>query len=306
MNIVYYKHLGYFNALYRNLILKFYKKILRKKKIKFNTTLNTNYNIFSWDPSGSEIFVTNCFTDWGNEYFFLQTLKNRPKNIFLDIGCHTGYYACLFKKVFNRIVGFEPSNKCHQELELLKSENNNFSYHKCFLGNENKEIISEQFADGWAQVKNDLSGRIDSGNRGQNSFEEKSSVHKLDDFLKNMKMNDEISGIKIDVDGIDLDIVRGSMETIKKFRPSIIIEHYSQDLVSIMNKIDYQIFSCTSTKDKPYNITFEKLEVYDSKKWIKMTVCVPSEYVPKLSYPIKIDGNILFGINKKLILKIFS
>ena len=46
--------------------------------------------------------------------------------------------------------------------------------------------------------------------------------------------------------------------------------------------------------------------VYNSKKWIKMTVCVPSEYVPKLSYPIKIDGNILFGINKKLILKIFS
>ena len=121
-----------------------------------------------------------------------------------------------------------------------------------------------------------------------------------------MKKNDEISGIKIDIDGIDLDVVRGSTETTKKFRPSIIIEHYSQDLVSIMNKIDYQIFSFTSTKDKPYNVTLEKLEVFDSKKWIKMTVCVPSEYVPKLSYPIKIDGNILFGINKKLILKIFS
>ena len=136
-------------------------------------------------------------------------------------------------------------------------------------------------------------------------LEEKSSVHKLDDFLKNMKMNDEISGIKIDVDGIDLDVVRGSMETIKKFRPSIIIEHYSQDLVSIMNKIDYQIFSFTSTKDKPYNITFEKLEVYDSKKWIKMTICVPSEYVPKLAYPKEIPGNIFFGINKNLILNSF-
>ena len=73
-----------------------------------------------------------------------------------------------------------------------------------------------------------------------------------------------------------------------------------------MNKIDYKNFSFTSTKDKPYNITLEKLEVYDSKKWVKMTVCVPSEYVPKLSYPIKIVGNKLFGINKKLILMIFS
>ena len=72
------------------------------------------------------------------------------------------------------------------------------------------------------------------------------------------------------------------------------------------DKIDYQIFSFTSTKDKPYNVVLEKLEVYDSKKWLKMSICVPSEYVPKLSYPIKIDGSILFGINKKLILKIFS
>ena len=52
--------------------------------------------------------------------------------------------------------------------------------------------------------------------------------------------------INIDVDGIDLDVVRGSMETIKKFRPSIIIEHYSQDLISTMNKIDYQSFSFTT------------------------------------------------------------
>jgi len=36
MNIIYYKQVGYFNVLYRGLILSFYKKILRKKKIKFN------------------------------------------------------------------------------------------------------------------------------------------------------------------------------------------------------------------------------------------------------------------------------
>ena len=95
------------------------------------------------------------------------------------------------------------------------------------------------------------------------------------------------------------------METIKKFRPSIFVEHYSEDLISIMNKIDYQVFSFTSTKDRPYNIVLEKLDVYNSKKWIKMTVCVPSEYVPKLAYPKEIPGNIFFGINKNLILNSF-
>ena len=41
------------------------------------------------------------------------------------------------------------------------------------------------------------------------------------------------------------------------------------------------------------------------KKWIKITVCVPSEYVPKLAYPKEIPGNIFFGINKNLILNSF-
>ena len=315
MNIIFYKQVGYFNLLYRGLVLKFYKKILKRKIIKFNTTSNTNYNIYSWDKAGSEVFVKNAFIDWGNEHFFLETLKDRPKKIFLDVGCHTGYFVCLFKNIFNRIIGFEPSGKCFESLELLKSENNNFSYHKCFLGNENKEIITEQFADGWAKDKNDLSGIMDY-HRDKNSFEEKLSVHKLDDFLKHKKINDEISAIKIDVDGLDLDVVKGAMETIKNFRPSILIEHYSQDLISTMNKIDYQVFAFTTFKDKPYNLVLEKLEVYDSnlsfrfteteKKALKMTVCVPSEYVPKLSYPIKIQGNILFGINKKKIFKIFS
>ena len=170
MNIIFYKQVGYFNLLYRSLILKFYKKILKRKKIKFNTILNTNYNIYYWDTFGSEVFVTNDFTDWGNEYFFLETLKNRPKKIFLDVGCHTGYFPCLFKNIFNRIIGFEPSSKCLEALELLKSEINNFSYPQCFLCNENKETISEQFTDGWSKDKNDLSGRMDY-HRDQNFFE---------------------------------------------------------------------------------------------------------------------------------------
>ena len=99
--------------------------------------------------------MTNGFTDLGNEYFFLKTLKDRSKNIFLDIGCHTGYFACLYKNIFNKIIGFEPSSICQEALELLKSENKNFDYYKCFLGIKNEEIISEQFIDGWAKNEND-------------------------------------------------------------------------------------------------------------------------------------------------------
>ena len=55
--------------------------------------------------------MTQCFTDWGNEY------------LFLDIGCHSGYYPTLFKNYFKKI------------------DIDNFYYHQYFVGNENITVL---------------------------------------------------------------------------------------------------------------------------------------------------------------------
>ena len=129
---IYFKQKGYINVFFRVIYLRFLKRILRKKIIKFKTTYNTNYNIFHWDPGAFSVFVSNNFIEWGIEYFFIHTLKNRQRNVFLDVGCHTGYFTCLFNNHFKKIIGFEPSVKCVEALELLKKEYNNFIYYNCF------------------------------------------------------------------------------------------------------------------------------------------------------------------------------
>ena len=116
---IYLKQSGIF-SLSRFFYFKFLKKILKKNKIAFKTIYNTEYNIFNWDDQGSSLFIRKYFSEWGIEHFFLYTLNNRRKNIFLDIGCHSGYYVSLYTKFFKKIIGFEPSSKCQIALREIK------------------------------------------------------------------------------------------------------------------------------------------------------------------------------------------
>ena len=146
---LYLRQNGYM-AIFRYVYFKLIKNVFKKKIIKFRTIYNTNFNIFNWDDQGSSLFIKKYFTEWGIEHFFLHTLKERERNTFLDIGCHAGYFASLYKNFFNKIIGFEPSIKCQNALSLLKKECKNFIYYTRFMGNVEKEVISDQYENGFA------------------------------------------------------------------------------------------------------------------------------------------------------------
>tara|TARA_Y100000294_G_scaffold86015_1_gene80523 strand:+ start:387 stop:1277 length:891 start_codon:yes stop_codon:yes gene_type:complete len=283
---------------FKNFFLRGIKKKIINKKIKekfiYKTITNNNYIIYKWDPSGSEVYMTQCFTDWGNEYLFLDSLKGRKNNIFLDIGCHTGYYPTLFKNIFEKIIGFEPSTKCISILNNLK--NDKFVFYQHFVGDEKKIVRGGDSKTGYSFYSNDT-------NHEQVDFKEISQIT-LDEFCKNRFLKD-ITAIKIDVDGIDLKVLYGSEEIIRKNRPSIMIENYSSELFEFFKDLNYVLISMVSTIEKPYNLYLEELKNFNSNKWIKMVCCIPYEYKKNYSDSY-FKGNIFSGINKKKILKIFN
>tara|TARA_A100001011_G_scaffold344171_1_gene379034 strand:- start:525 stop:1412 length:888 start_codon:yes stop_codon:yes gene_type:complete len=292
VNNSYIKQVGLKNFLWRNFKLK----IINSKKNKFSYTLinNINYDIHKWDPSATEVYITQCFSDWGNEYLFLDSLENRKKNIFLDVGCHSGYYTLLFNKYFNKIIGIEPSKK---SFEILKNfKNDKVSYYQYFVGDECKKVESVDSESGYSFYDKRSSYK-------QTIFQELDQIT-LDKFCKSNKLQD-INAIKIDVDGIDLKVLYGAKETIELNRPSILIENYSNELFEYFKDLDYSLLSMVATKEKPYNLNLEELKIFDQNKWIKMVCCVPSEF--KKNY-IKtfFKGNIISGVNKKEILRNFN
>ena len=126
----------------------------------------------------------------------------------------------------------------------------------------------------------------------------------LDHFCDKNKIKD-ITAIKIDVDGIDLNVLYGAKKIIKSNRPSILIENYTNELFNFFNNLDYSLMSITSTKNKPYNLSLEECKNFDQSRWVKMICCIPNEY--KKTYKTNIfKGNLITGINKQKIIKTFN
>ena len=80
---VFAKQIGLINYFLKGFIIKVKKRIVSEKNIRFKTITNKEYFIHKWDPSGSEVYLTNCFTDWGNEYLFLSSIKKKRKRCVL-------------------------------------------------------------------------------------------------------------------------------------------------------------------------------------------------------------------------------
>ncbi len=290
VDIVFCRQIGYLNFFIRGIKIKVLKTIF-KNNFTFTTVTKSKYKIYKWDPSGSEVYLTQCFTDWGNEYIFLDSIKNRDPGILLDVGCHTGYFPCLFKNFFNRIIGFEPNSKSFSVLKNVNMEN--FEYYQNFVSDETKEVIAIDTEDGWS-FQSEVSRDI---------VKKKINQITLDKFSEDKNLKN-ITGIKIDVDGIDLKVLNGCKNIIKENRPSILIENYSNKLIKFFENLDYVLLSLVSSKDKSYNLELEELKNFDQNKWIKMVCCIPREFEKNYTNYI-FKGNFLTGINKKEIKESF-
>ena len=289
---IFIKQIGIINFFLRGIKIKIIKRFIKEKFI-YKVITGNNYNIYKWDPSGSEVFVTQCFTDWGNEYLFLDSLKNRQNDVFLDIGCHSGYYPTLFKNYFKKIIGFEPSSKC---IDILKKINiDNFNCHQYFVGDKNISVVAGDSKDGYSFYSSN-------SNHKQNNLKSMYQIT-IDKFCKNENLKN-ITAIKIDVDGIDLKVLYGGEEIIRSNRPSIIIENYSRELLHFFKDLNYSLLSLVSSKEEPYNLNLVELKNFDKDKWVKMICCIPNEYKDDYENTF-FKGNIISGIDKKEILKKF-
>jgi FkbM family methyltransferase len=67
---------------------------------------------------------------------------------------------------------------------------------------------------------------------------------KLDDLTKNINLN-KVDWIKIDVDSSEYEVVRSSMNTLKLFKPKLIIEIHSQEIgnkiLKILKDLGYKV-----------------------------------------------------------------
>ena len=123
----------------------------------------------------------------------------------IDIGAHVGLWARGLTEKFDKVVAFEP---CDQFADiLLKNAPKVHTVHRCALGWREGQVAMA------IEPDNTGSTHVDRGATGN------IPMFPLDHF--NLT---DVDLIKIDVEGYELDVIKGAMETLRNNDPVMIVE----------------------------------------------------------------------------------
>ena len=153
------------------------------------------------------------------ELWLLKLLSKKESKAFLDVGANVGEYTSKLLELFpsSKIYSFEPSNNTFKKLKQNTSHYQNISIHNFALSNKSKTAIFYE--------RSELSGRntLEGKNNGLH-YKDKYSVELKtgDQFINEIAIKDKISFIKIDVEGHELNVIKGFEENIKKEKIDII------------------------------------------------------------------------------------
>jgi FkbM family methyltransferase len=220
-NFIYYLIFRFVrNFLSRDLILQIYN-------FKVYGSVNKNKT--------SYFLLKKCeFGDY-HELYIIKKYSDLNKLLFIDCGCNYGFYsfytASLSEK--NKIISIEASKDTSKEfnknLNLNNFKNINF-FNNAVSDISKKNISFYESVNDWESSQAHYNFAINS--------ELKVETIKIDNILVNYLLNDYVVVIKLDIEGNEINAIKGALEVIKKSDPLIIME-FSKYIFKNRDNINY-------------------------------------------------------------------
>lgn len=178
----------------------------------------------------------------------INAIRHIEKPIIFDIGANIGAFTTWMSNYFpnGKIYSFEPQRLVFQMLCGNLAINNLFNVHayNMALGKENSRI---EFLEPNYNQPNDF-GTFSLVNDTINKKSDRSIIDlcTLDAFVNGFNITN-IDLIKVDVEGMDIDVLQGAKTTIERFKPVIFVEYFDnnrsikEELEYIFNQLNYSI-----------------------------------------------------------------
>ena len=198
----------------KNLTNKIPTKISLWNKKKYMMNLRIYRMLKIWKTNKSEIDEANV------------VYKNYNGGDFIDVGAYNGFYSFLLSPKANKndkFISCEPDKNTHKDLfgnlSFLKKYFRDISYSVIEqpINNEKNVIISH---DDWGHPCFLDVQKSNSANLDQKIIKSTS----IDSLVNKLSLNP--SFIKIDTEGAEHDVIEGMQETLKNFKPKIMLEKH--------------------------------------------------------------------------------
>lgn len=176
------------------------------------------------------------------------------KGLFLDVGANNGISILSFRAISNcySTLSLEPNIYLEPSLAKITQRSSSSSYLMVGAGSRAEElsfytpkyksiVLHTATSSNLEQAKKTVLKFYGSKTLAATSFVKfQAKVITID----SLKLDPDI--IKIDVEGMDLQVLQGAIETIKRSRPYIMAEvawDSKNGIINFFNNLDYQIFS---------------------------------------------------------------
>ena len=227
---------------------------------------------FIWKISDPRTAIA-CLVVTG-EYEPLETkiLKYFAANggLVVDIGANVGYYAVELGKILGekgRLIALEPIPESFEQLEVNVQLNSIQDKVSCY------QIAISNLHGSLTLYKPEISGSSACSARNLHPTESSSKlevpVTTLDTLLKSLNIqNCEL--IKVDVEGAELMVIQGALDSVKRFKPVIFAEllrkwsaqfnYTPNELLEILLPLGYKCFAVSEQLPEIFDISDSTIE----------------------------------------------
>lgn len=209
----------------------FDRVVLRHLTRKARTYKTTDgMAVYAHDHIGTMINLQGVYE--GSLLQALMQFLPRRTGVVIDAGANIGNHSNWFAQHFDRVEAFEPHPRTFKLLEFNAASNVNV--HNCALGKkeETATLFDLPCNMGGSSLKTEHGGR---------RYEVKVDTIDRHDFAN-------VCLIKIDVEGLELSVLKGAEQTIRKCRPIIVFEQLHDEFdgdesptIRFLRQLDYDI-----------------------------------------------------------------
>jgi FkbM family methyltransferase len=150
----------------------------------------------------------------------------------VDCGANTGNHSLFYSVFARRVISIEASDIRVSEIRerLARNDISNVIVLNCGVGSENNVLMPFYHATGDNQGVSSFLDEFAPGN----SFTKHVNLRTLDSIVIELKIP-KVDFIKIDVEGFDYEVLKGSRTIIERDSPVIQIEYHPRDLEKMMD-----------------------------------------------------------------------